>query len=97
METNVKRDFLNSTIGRVDGYGRDLEERSKGVTIDLRLKNGVPSFAEVYDTTTEGQNFYAVIGLIVKNNILLDYDGVFNLPTELRTMLKELAVNLDEI
>lgn len=97
METNVKRDFPNSTIGRVDGYGRDLEERSKGVTIDIRLKNGVPSSAEVYDTNTQGEDFYADIGLTVKNNILVDYDGVFNLPYELRIMLKELAVNLDEI
>jgi hypothetical protein len=92
MKSTIKREFPSTTIGMIDANGVDLTSRSKGVTVELHLRDGSPVCAEVYDTKTGGNNHHAEIGLIVEEGELIDYDGVFDLPKEVMSMCQELGV-----
>lgn len=85
-----KRDFPNSTIGVVCQTGTELSNRDKGVTVELHWHRGQkwPHSAEVYSTDPNGDH-YVDIGLSWDGNKLVDYDGVFDLPEEVKTMLVE--------
>jgi len=92
MKSVIKREFPSTTIGMIDANGVDLTSRSKGVTVELHLRDGSPVCAEVYDTKTGGNNHHAEIGLIVEGGELVDYDGVFDLPKEVMSMCQELGI-----
>jgi len=92
VKNTITRQFPSSTIGMIDANGVDLTPRSKGVTVELHLRDGSPVCAEVYDTKTGGNNHHAEIGLIVEDGALVDYDGVFDLPVEVMSMFQELGI-----
>lgn len=89
------RQFPESTIGLVDGDGRSVgPKRANGVEVVLhRTLSGY--CAEVMDIKTGGDAHYAEVGIWVEGNVLMDYDGVFDLPSEVREMLKEEGVVCD--
>lgn len=92
MKSTIKREFPSVTIGMIDANGVDMTSRSKGVTVELHLRDGSPVCAEVYDTRSGGNNHHAEIGLIVEDGEIVDYDGVFDLPKEVLSMCEELGV-----
>jgi hypothetical protein len=87
----AKKFFPESTIGLIDGNGRDLVDRATGVWVEVRSSDGQIISAEVYDQECE---FYADIGLTIEDGELVDYDGVCSLPRELAEILKELGVKV---
>lgn len=50
---------------------------------------------EIYDTPSGGTDFYGSGGLWFNGNELVDYDGVFSLPTQIITKLEGWGVNAD--
>jgi hypothetical protein len=89
--TSVDYVFPESIIGTIDGNGRSLSRRRKGVTVTLHIGDlGIPVSAEIYDTSEAEE--YADIGLTILDNQLLDYDGAFNLPREVQTVLSPRGV-----
>jgi len=94
MKAAIVREFPNSTIGMTHQTGQSLGERHQGLTVSLQPPedpNGYGS-AEVY-----GGDYHAEIGLWFENNKLVDYDGVFELPGEVATMLKELHFDVSYV
>ena len=89
------RQFPESTIGLVDGDGHDIgPKRTKGVEVTL-YKTLSGYCAEVMDIRTGGNAHYAEVGIWVEGNVMMDYDGVFDLPSEVRAMLTEEGVVCD--
>ncbi len=95
MEKNtVKKFFPESIINTIDGNGFPLTEDKNGVWVEIHLRDGKPICAEVY---SDDQEEYADIGLSFSGMELEDYDGVFCLPNEVATMLKEMGYKIDPI
>lgn len=95
MKAAIVREFPNSTIGMVHQTGQSLGERHQGLTVSLQPPEDAShanGCAEVY-----GGDYYAEIGLTFEGNKLVDYDGVFELPSEVVTMLKELHFDVSEM
>lgn len=92
MRTTAKY-FSNSTIGMVHQTGQELVDRVKGVTVTLSFLDGhkLPHCAEI-----SGGDLYAEIGLEWDGDKLTGYDGVFELPGEIKSMLAELGCTFDE-
>lgn len=84
----MKRSFPNSRICQVSGGGMKLTDDDKGIEAELHWRNGEenPCCAEVVS-----ENHYAEIGLSFVGKELIDYDGVFSLPMEVATMLRDLG------
>ena len=88
----AKKFFPETIISTVDGGGNDLTQPKQGVWVEL-WKNegrGICS-AEVY---SDDQEEYAEVGLWVEKGELVDYDGVFSLPLEVVTVLREAGVRV---
>ena len=92
-QKTVKRVFPKSTIGTVSQNGVDQSARHTGVTVELhwREEETVPCSAEVH-----GGGHYADIGLEWDGNTLTGYDGVFELPAEVKSLLLELGFTTSE-
>lgn len=91
----VSRFFPASTIGTVDQNGIDLTNRSYGVHVDLHSHAGCPPHsAEVYN---DDCSLYADIGLEFDGNSLVGYDGCFDIPAEVLTMLNDMGFNTSEL
>jgi len=78
------RFFPHSTACVVHQTGQQLTDETKGVEITLHWRNGIPCSAELVSG-----DHYADIGLSFEGKALSDYDGVFELPSEVITMLRE--------
>lgn len=91
-EVIAKRFFPEVRISTVDGNGMDLTEPKQGVWVELWKNDsrGICS-AEVY---SDDQEEYAEVGLWVEGGELVDYDGVFSLPREVATVLREAGVRV---
>lgn len=91
--------FTDSTIGLVTAGGTALNEREKGVTVILwkRENELKPCLAEVFSTNGENENNHAEIGLTFEGNNLIDYDGVYECPNEVLTMLRDAGYNTEEV
>ena len=50
---------------------------------------------EVYDTDSGGDEYYGEGGLWFRDNILVDYDGVFSLMPQVVRKLKELGLGIE--
>lgn len=68
--------------------GSVLEVAPKGVTVELFVKEGAntPHGCEIY---SDDESIYAEMGLWWEGNALCDYDGCFELPLEVLSLLKE--------
>lgn len=95
----IERQFPKTFINTISANGAPLSRPSKGVTILLHYRDGKadPCCAEVMDTETEGDREHAEIGLWFEDKELADYDGVFQLPSDLVAWLKELGYGGDII
>lgn len=83
---NTKTQFFpNSEISTVLQNGRIITEPHKGVNVQLHYRDGetTPCSAEIY-----GGNEYAEIGLEFEGKTLVGYDGCFELPKEIETMVR---------
>lgn len=90
----MKKFFSNSMINTIDANGISLTSPIAGVWVELFERNGNIVGAEVYSDNCEE---YASIGLFIEKNELVDYDGVFFLPKEVISMLKERGVKTEEM
>ena len=88
----IKREYPEVSIGKIDGYGRNLGPRSRGTMVELFFRDGVPWMAEVSDIKTGGDDHYAHVGLSVENGSLVGYDGVFDIPEQILEMLEDLGI-----
>lgn len=91
----ISREFPEGTIGLVHQSGRALTERTKGFTIHLLYHEAsdVPCGAEVDGGSDD---HHAEIGLWFDGKVLVDYDGVFELPLELVQWLRELGFTVED-
>lgn len=64
------------------------------ISLGINKEEGTGYF-EIYDMESGGNDWYAEGGLWFEGNELTDYDGVFDLPTPLKTKLKELNYKVD--
>lgn len=85
MKTSSTHVFNDSKINIIHQNGKHLTESTIGITIILHEQDKVPVCAEV-DGGTE--DHYAEIGLVITDNILEEYDGVFELPKEVIKVLE---------
>lgn len=90
MKTSSTHVFSNSKINVIHQNGRHLTESTTGITITLHERDGVPVCAEV-DGGTE--DHYAEVGLFINDNILEEYDGVFELPKEVIEVLEKRGID----
>jgi hypothetical protein len=90
----MKKFFPDSFINTIDANGNNLTSLKKGAWVELFENDGKISGAEIY---SEDHDEYGEIGLFIENNELLDYDGVFFLPKEVISMLKERGINTEEM
>lgn len=60
------------------------------------VENGRGWF-ELYDEETSGEDFYAEGCLIFSGKELIDYDGIFDLPSEILDKLEERGYNVDDM
>ena len=88
--------YPESSINTIDGNGIALSNPRKGVTVVIHQLDGfAPHGAEIYDKSGEE---YADIGLTfdVETKQLVDYDGCFNLPKEIRRAVESLGWKCNE-
>jgi hypothetical protein len=79
-------------------YGRIRSE--KDVVIEVTIGYDAEKeygYFEFYDVKTGGDKWYAEGGLWFDNEELIDYDGVFELPTFVWEKLEEKGFNVDYV
>ena len=88
MKRTLHRTFPDTVINEVDGNGHPNtnEERGVEVTLHWRETDQAPVMAEVSSKTGD---HYAEVGLQFKGLELVDYDGVFEMPSEVVALLKD--------
>jgi len=86
MRTTIKKRF-DGCVTEEHQSGVKLNA-AEGVNVQLHLEDGVPVSAEVF---SDDSSMYADIGLNCREKIIEDYDGVFDLPPQVVSMLKELG------
>jgi hypothetical protein len=82
QSTQPRKFRWDGTVRTVHQTG-DVLSASKGVNVELHL-DGDHCHAEVY---SDDQEEYADIGLAFDGNVLVDYDGVFDLPPHVAALL----------
>lgn len=99
--TTWKRFYPTHTIGMVNvSYGTPVSERSTGVwvTVTKRVTRALPLphwCAEVYSDDCDNESgHYAEIGLTFQGRRLEDYEGVAELPSELKEVLREIGMTV---
>lgn len=82
----TQRYFPQSDATQIHQNGSPLTASSKGVEVVLRVRENciAPHCSEIIS----GEH-YAAIGLTFDGKVLIDYDGVFFLPSEVGEMLKD--------
>lgn len=83
----IKRIFPNRTVKVVHQTGQVLDENKGLIVTVYRDESGMPTNAEI----ESGDDIYADIGLTFDGKKLIDYDGVFELPKEVESILFELG------
>jgi hypothetical protein len=92
----LSRKYSDNYINTVDGYGNALTKSEKGVEVLLHWKEDevAPRCAEVFG---ESEDHYAEVGLRFDGVELVDYDGVFEMPSELAELLKANGLDVSYI
>ena len=88
----TRKKFPKGQINIVNQNGTDLTEAETGLEVNIHWKDGVPRCAEIFG---EQEEHYAEIGLEFDGKDLIDYDGVFELPSEVAEMLKEAGYRIE--
>jgi len=81
---------LENSFGVID------KEDDVIIEINITLKDDYGSF-ELYDIETGGDKWYAEGGIWIKDNVITDYDGVFELLPPIINQLKEWGYDTSEI
>ena len=77
-----------------NSFGTIKEEDKVILEVSVGINHGEYGWFEVYDDKTGGENWYAEGGLWFRNKELVDYDGVFELPTCVLDKLEEIGINV---
>jgi hypothetical protein len=95
--TSISRKFRDARVSVVSQTGATLSTPAKGIEIILHTREGeaAPCCAEVDDLEGSGEH-YAEIGLWFEGKTLVDSDGVFELPSQLVTWLRELGFTVED-
>jgi hypothetical protein len=97
MNKTVTRQFPDAVINTIDANGVSLTKRQKGVEVNLFFDaTGTPKGAEIY-SLDEDTSEHAEIGLIFDGKELVDYDGVFDLPEQIKDMLQEFGYSTEQV
>lgn len=91
----LKKFFPDSTIGEVHQDGTELSKMERGVRVEITIPDGARSSGCAI-IHSESCNHYAEIGLRFDGKELVDYDGVFELPKEVSSLLKENGYKAEE-
>lgn len=87
----------NHTVGLTLQNSFGVIAEQDGVEIEINIRQSKEDYAsfEFYDTETGGDEWYAEGGLWFKGKELVDYDGVFELPTEVISILEKGGYNCE--
>lgn len=92
MKTTFK---TTANLSYENSFGTLKKETNVELEITIGFKDEKYGYFELYDTKTGGENWYAEGGLWFEGKELIEYDGVFSLPTEIINKLEELGYNAD--
>jgi len=89
----------NHTVGLTLENSFGVLAKQDGVEIEINIRQNKKDYAsfEFYDTETGGEAWYAEGGLWFEGKELTDYDGVFELPTEIINILEKAGYDCDEM
>lgn len=92
MKTIIKK-FPKSVVNTVHQSGAVIDEHGQGLELHFHSREGEtkPCMVELISDDNTG---YAEIGLIWDENTLVDYDGVFEIPEEVESSLREMGFDV---
>ena len=97
MKKTVTRQFPDAVINTIDANGVSLTKKQKGAEVNLFFDDtGTPRCAEIY-SLDEDTSEHAEIGLFFDGTELVDYDGVFDLPEQVKDMLHEFGYSTVQV
>ena len=79
-----------------NSFGEVCSQKNVTLEINIGWFDDDRGFFEIYDIDTGGQNWYAEGYLILDNNVLIDYDGVFELLPAIIDKLKEMGIDVTD-
>ena len=88
---------LENSFGTIKQDNSVALEVTVGVEIDEQYHVPVRGWFEVSDIETGGNEWYAEGSLGFDGNQVIDYDGVFALPTTVTNKLKEWGYDVSEV
>jgi hypothetical protein len=88
--------FAIQSLSLENSFGTIKVENDVKLEVTVCIKDDTYGWFEIYDTATDGEEWYAEGGLWFHNNVLTDYDGVFSLPIPVINKLKEWGYQMDE-
>jgi hypothetical protein len=77
-----------------NSFGVIKEEAEVVLHVTLGFHSEESGWFELYDEETVGNDWYAEGGLWFKGKELIEYDGVFSLPSAILDKLKELGYDV---
>ncbi len=94
MEKQIYEFKAVESLSLGNSYGTIKEEGNIQLSVSVGINHSEYGWFEVYDDKTGGEDWYAEGGLWFKNKELVDYDGVFALPTCVLDKLEEIGINV---
>lgn len=77
-----------------NSFGTIKQEDDIVLNVTIGINHSEYGWFEVYDDKTSGEEWYAEGGLWFKDKELVEYDGVFALPTCVLDKLEEIGINV---
>lgn len=95
----IKQETFQTTESLVleNSYAVIASEDNVQLEITVGINDEEYGWFEMYDIESEGIEWYAEGGLIFEGKTLVDYDGVFDLPTPILNKLEEWGYDVSDI
>lgn len=97
MEKQIYEFKATESLSLENSFGTIKEENNIVLNVSVGINRPEYGWFEVSDDKTGGDDWYAEGGLWFKDNELVDYDGVFALPTCVLDKLEEIGFNVTEM
>ena len=94
MEKQVHTFKATESLSLQNSFGTIKEEENIELEVSVGINHAEYGWFEVYDVESSGDEWYAEGGLWFRNKELVDYDGVFALPTCVLDKLDEIGINV---
>lgn len=97
MEKKVYNFQAVESLSLENSFGTIAREENVKLEVSVGINSEEYGWFEIYDIKTGGSDWYAEGYLKFKDNELVDYDGVFSLPSFIFDKLQELGYNVGEM